>query len=94
MPTREEILSYLGIDYADPMVNRNIDRLIKTTNAILKGSIGVDYPENDPRVKEVALMIIGDLYDNRDSAGKESANTRKLLDDLMLQLRLEMRTNQ
>ena len=38
MPTRDEVLDYLGIDYADDMVNRNIDRCIRVATAYLKGS--------------------------------------------------------
>ena len=39
MPTIEEVLAYLGIDYADDMVNKNIERSIATADAYLKGSI-------------------------------------------------------
>jgi len=87
----EEVLAYLGIDYADDMVNKNIERAIKTADAYLKGSIGVSYPVEDPRSKELALIIISDLYDNRGLNSTVSGNTRKLVDDLSLQLRLELR---
>lgn len=88
-----EVLAYLGIDYADDMVNANINRLITTADAYLKGSIGEGYPVEDPRAKELALIIISDLYDNRGytvSAGL-SNNVRRLVDNLSLQLRLELR---
>ena len=87
----EEVLAYLGIDYADDMVNKNIERLIKTANAYLKGSIGDDYPVEDPKAKELALIIISDLYDNRGLSSTVSGNTRKLVEDLSWQLRLELR---
>ena len=87
----EEVLAYLGIDYADEMVQRNIERAIKTADAYLKGSIGANYPVDDPRSKELALIIISDLYDNRGLQSTISGNTRKLVDDLSLQLRLELR---
>ena len=87
----EEVQSYLGIDYADDMVNKNIVRAIKTADAYLKGSIGTNYPVEDPRAKELALIIISDLYDNRGIQSTISGNTRKLVDDLSLQLRLELR---
>lgn len=89
--TIEEVKAYLGIDYADDMVNDNIERAINTANAYLKGSIGNDYPTDDPRAKELALIIISDLYDNRGLQSTISGNTRRLVDDLSLQLRLELR---
>lgn len=89
--TIEEVKAYLGIDYADDMVNANIERAINTANAYLKGSIGNDYPTDDPRAKELALIIVSDLYDNRGLQSTISGNTRRLVDDLSLQLRLELR---
>ena len=89
--TVEDVKAYLGIDYADDMVNANIERAINTADAYLKGSIGSDYPVDDPRAKELALIIISDLYDNRGLQSTVSGNTRRLVDDLSLQLRLELR---
>ena len=91
MPTVDEVLDYLGIDYVDDMITRNVDRAISTADAYLKGAIGTDYPTDDPRAKELALIFISDLYDNRGSVEKVSGNVRKLVDDFMLQLRLELR---
>ena len=90
MPTIDEVLGYLGIDYADNMVRKNIERNIATADAYIKGSIGVDYPEDDPRVKELALIFISDLYDNRGMIEKVSGNVRRLVSDMSLQLRLEL----
>ena len=87
----DEVLAYLGIDYSDDMVTKNIERAIETADAYLKGSIGNNYPGNDPRSKELALIIISDLYDNRGVQSTISGNTRRLVDDLSLQLRLELR---
>ena len=87
----EEVLAYLGIDYSDDMVVKNIERAIKTADAYLKGSIGDDYPVEDPKAKELVLIIISDLYDNRGMSSNAAGNTRKLIDDLSLQLRLELR---
>lgn len=89
--TVNEALAYLGIDYADDMVRSNIERTIKTADAFLKGSVGEDYPVEDPRSKELALIIISDLYDKRGMVSTVSGNTRRLVDDLSLQLRLELR---
>lgn len=86
-----DVLAYLGIDYSDDMVTTNINRAIKTADAYLKGSIGENYPISDPRAKELALIIVSDLYDNRGLNSTISGNTRRLVDDLSLQLRLELR---
>ncbi len=87
----DEVLANLGIDYADNMVKSNIERMIKTADAYLKGSIGENYPVNDPRAKELAMIIISDLYDNRGLNNTISGNVRKLVNDFSLQLRLELR---
>lgn len=87
----KEVLAYLGIDYSDDMVGTNIERAIKTADAYLKGSIGENYPVQDPRSKELALLLVADLYDNRGLTSTVSGNTRRLVDDLSLQLRLELR---
>lgn len=87
----DEVLAYLGIDYSDDMVTKNIERTIKTADAYLKGSIGENYPVEDPKAKELALIIISDLYDKRGVNETVSGNVRRLVDDLSLQLRLELR---
>lgn len=93
MLTNQEVMDYLGIDYADEVITRNIERSIKTADAYLKGSIGKDYPVEDPRVKELALIFISDLYDNRGMIEKVAGNVRRLVDDMSLQLRLELRSS-
>ena len=89
--TVQDVLDELGYDIADEMVNRNITRAINTADAYLKGSIGENYPKEDPRAKELALIIITDIYDNKGLKDTVSGNTRKLVDDMSLQLRLELR---
>lgn len=90
--TVEDVKAYLGIDYADDMVNANITRAINTADAYLKGSIGTNYPTEDPRVKELALIIVDDLYSNRGSQSTNiTGNCKRLVDDMSLQLRLELR---
>lgn len=93
--TVEEVLAYLGIDYTDEMTTKNIERSINTADSYLRGSIGADYPVTDPRAKELALIVVADLFDNRglqaQGGGNVSSNTRKLVDDFSLQLRLELR---
>ncbi|MEY8366091.1 head-tail connector protein [Anaerovoracaceae bacterium 41-7] len=89
--TVEEVSEYLGIDYVDEMVTANLSRLISTADAYLKSSIGEHYPVADPKAKELGLIIISDLYDNRGINDTVSSNTRKLVNDLSWQLRLELR---
>lgn len=89
--TVQDVLDELGYDIADEMVTKNITRAINTADAYLKGSIGENYPKEDPRAKELALMIICDIYDNKGLKETVSGNTRKLVNDMSLQLRLELR---
>lgn len=78
----------------DVIVKRNIERLIKFSDLYLKGAIGKNYPKEDERAKQIALLVISDLYDYRDLDSKNIANTtRKLLNDLEWQLKTEMRKN-
>lgn len=86
-----DVYAYLGIDYVDDMVTKNVERLIHVADAYLRGSIGDKYPVDDFRSKELALIIVADLYDNRGLTDTISGNTRKLVDSLSLQLRLELR---
>lgn len=88
----DEVLDYLGIDYADDKVNRNITRAISTADKMLQGSIGVNYPTDDARSKELALIIVSDLYDLRGMTTRDnvSNNVRRLVEDMSLQLRLEL----
>lgn len=90
----QDVLKYLGIDYADDMVRSNVTRAISTADAYLKGAVGANYPAEDPRAKELALMFIADLYDVRGSIEKSSVNVRRLVDDFLLQLRLELRRSE
>lgn len=93
MPTIEEVLAYLGYDEADDMVKNNVERSIKTADAYLKGSIAENYPAEDPRIKELALMVIGNLYDTRGLIEKVAGNVRRLWDDMSLQIKLELSRN-
>lgn len=89
--TVQQVKDYIGLDYEDEMVNRNIERIIKVTDKMFIGSLGKDYPKEDERVQEMALMIANDLYTNRELGEKVGSNTRKLFKDFMLQVRMEMR---
>jgi len=86
-----EVLAYLGIDYADDAVLINVNRLINTADSYLKSAVGENYPKDDPKAKEVALLVISDLYDNRGMTINNFNITRKIIDDMTLQLQLELR---
>lgn len=94
MPTLEEILQYLGIDYADDMIAANVERAMKTAVATLHGSVGEDVETlmpDDPRTKELVLIYTDDLYTNRGVSAKVSGATRRSVFDMEWQLRLELR---
>lgn len=88
----DDLKNYLGIDYVDDMITANLERSLKTADAFLVGSIGLDYPKDDARAEELTLAVAGELYENRGMmlSGSVSNTTRKMVDDFSLQLRLEL----
>lgn len=98
--TLEEVCDHMGylveeVEAEESLtIKRNILRLIKFSDVYLKGAIGEKYPKEDERAKQIALLVISDLYDYRDLDSKNINNTtRKLLNDLEWQLKTEMRKN-
>ncbi len=94
----EEVCDYIGLIFEEinedesGIIKRNIIRLIRFSNTYLQGAIGKEYPKEDERAKQIALLIISDLYDHRDLDSKNISNTtRKILNDLEWQLKMEMR---
>ena len=85
-----EALDYLGIDAEDDMIINNINRQVEVADRHLKAAVGEDYPADDPRMKEVALMIVSELYDNRTLSAKEESRIKSLARQYMRQIRLEM----
>ena len=90
MPKIEEVKDYLGIDFDDEVSNRNIKRFIDVAELYLEGAIGV-LPEDDERVKQLALFIIEDLYDRGSYSVKENSTIEKIKNDLIMQLQCEGR---
>ncbi len=92
MVTLDEAYDYLGIEFDehDPMIERNVQRHIQTADRHLKAAVGTDYPADDPRMKEVALMIVGELYDNRTLSAKAENRINSLARIYIRQIRLEM----
>lgn len=94
MPTLEETLQYLGIDYVDDVITANVERAMRTAVATLHGSVGEDVDKlmpDDPRVKELVLLYLDDLYSNRGLSNKAIGSYRRLISDMEWQLRLELR---
>jgi len=89
--TAEAVRQWLGIDFNDADVEANIDALIQTANAYMVGALGENYPKADARVIQVQKALIADLYDHRELSDKVSGATRRLVDSMLLQVRLEMR---
>lgn len=82
-----EALDYLGIDAEDDMIINNINRQIEVADRHLKAAVGDDYPADDPRMKEVALMIVSELYDHRVLSAKEENRINSLARLYMRQIR-------
>jgi uncharacterized protein (DUF1499 family) len=94
MPTIDEALQHLGIDYADEMVTANVQRALASARRRVLGAVGDDvetYLPDDERVVQLVLLYTQENYDARDASAKEINARRRLTDDLELQLRLELR---
>ena len=89
--TMETLRDHLGIDYEDPSTSRILSRLLSLADRYMIGALGKGYPADDERVIQAQLMICDDLYSSRGTSDKVSGATRKLLDNLLLQVRMEMR---
>lgn len=93
MPSIDDVLSYLGIDYADDLVLKNVESAMDTAWQTMLGSIGKDvdkYLPGDPRVTELVKIYTDDLYSERGVSAKVSNATRMMVSTMELQLRLEL----
>lgn len=89
--TMESLRDHLGIDYEDPSTARILSRLLSLADSYMIGALGNGYPAEDERVIQAQLMVCDDLFSSRGMSDKVSGATRKLLDNLLLQVRMEMR---
>lgn len=92
--TVQEVAEYLGIDLdeVDQVVNNNLSRQISAAESYLSGAIGKDYDGEDPRVKELGIMIAAELYSSRGAmSARQDSAFRRIASDFMMQLRLEGR---
>lgn len=93
MPTIEDALGYMGIDYADDVIRSNVTRAMATARQVLLGAVGKDvetYLPDDPRIGELILIYTDDLYSERGVRAKVSNATRNLVANMVLQLKLEL----
>lgn len=93
MPTLEDARLYLGIDYADDVTDKNITRALRSAEATMHGAVGEDvatYLSADPRIDELILIYMEDLYSQRGVSAKVSNATRRMVFDMEQQLRLEL----
>lgn len=93
MPTVQDALQHMGIDYADDVVMANVQRALKTAEKTLQGAVGEDVHTlmpADPRAEELQLIYTDDLYSERGINAKVSAATRQLVATMELQLKTEL----
>lgn len=94
MPTVEDALKYLGIDYPDDVIRTNVTRALATAVKTLHGAVGEDVETlmpDDPRAKELVLIYLDDLYSQRGISAKVTGTTRRMVADMVLQLQMELR---
>ncbi len=95
MPTIDDVLAYLGIDYQDDLILKNAARALAAAIKTLHGAVGEDVEKllpGDARAKEIVLMFADDLYSQRGTSAKVSGATRQLVSDMIMQLQMELRT--
>ena len=95
MPTVEDALLYLGIDYPDDVIRKNVTRALATAVKTLHGAVGEDVETlmpNDSRANELVLIYLDDLYSQRGISAKVTGATRRMVADMVLQLQMELRT--
>ena len=94
MPTVEDALVYLGIDYPDDVIRTNVTRALATAVSTLHGAVDEDVETlmpDDPRAKELVLIYLDDLYSQRGISAKVTGTTRRMVADMVLQLQMELR---
>lgn len=95
IPTTKEAMDYIGLDFQDDaMVQANVTRALCAATQLLYGVVGDDveqYLPNDPRTTKLILIYTDDLYSDRGVSAKVSNSTRRLVANMEMQLRLELR---
>lgn len=94
MPTYEEALVHLGIDYPDETIKTIVTQKLAAAVETLRGAVGDDVDlllPDDHRVKELVLTYLADLYDNRGVSAKVSNAVRLSVATMELQVKMTLR---
>lgn len=83
--TIDEVKQELGIDFDDEATNARLKRYIGLAKEYLDGAIDIYYSD-DKRAKELALLIIEDLYERKSYSVKENSSIKKLKESILMQL--------
>lgn len=93
-PSTEELLRYLGIDYADEVVTANVDSAFMDALAYLQSTVGEDVFDllpDDRKVWRLVKIYTQEMYDERGTTSTKANNAkREMVHSLELQLRLEL----
>lgn len=88
--TLTDVKNYLRIDFTDE--DNLITALMAAADEYIKSSVGALYDNTSERAKVLSLIVITDLYDNRNISAKASEGVRKIIEDFTLQMKLELRS--
>lgn len=93
-PSTEELLRYLGIDYADEVVTANVESAFTDALIYIQSAIGedlFDFLPDDRKVWRLVKIYTQELYDERGTTSAKANNAkREMVHSLELQLRLEL----
>lgn len=94
MPTIDEALQALGIDYADAAVIANVTRKLNAADKRLRRAVGADVWEllpDDPEAKELLFAYLEESYNEQGVISAKTSNAKRaMVVDAELQLRLEL----
>lgn len=93
-PSTEELLRYLGIDYADEVVTANVENAFMDALSYLQSAVGEDVFDllpDDRKVWRLVKIYAQELYDERGTTSAKANNAKRdMVHSLELQLRLEL----
>ena len=94
MPTIDEALQALGIDYTDAAVTANVNRKLQAANKRLQRAVGDDVWEllpEDPEAKELLFAYLEESYNEQGVISVKTTNAKRaMIVDAEIQLRLEL----
>lgn len=88
--TLKEVKDYLRVGHNND--DTLLTSLMTAADEYLKAAIATDYDNTSERAKMLALLVIGDLYDNRGLNEQASVKVRGIVDNFAMQMRLEARS--